>query len=390
MHSTRLPRLISLPLTAALASAFLLAFGMAPPARAAAGLTLTTPFPGVTASPDSRVSFDLEVDATEAGRINLAMTGVPASWSASLHGGGLVVTSVLLDGDDPVEVRLDIDVPADATGTTTIVVVASDAESRVELPISILVAANAGGEVVVDADLTDLRGSSDQTFTFNLNVANDTEQDLTYSASGQAPPGWTVEVELTGQTQAVNATVEAGGTAGVTARVTPAANADAGTYPIPVSVTVGADQYPVDLNVEITGNYSVALDTPNDLLSGRGPSGSVTEQTFTITNTGTAPLTGVTMSATSPTNWDVEFDPPTTASIPPEGFVTIKALITPSGNAIAGDYSLTFRVNAEEADDDATFRFTVETSIIGGLIGVAVIVAAVGGLMWVFRKYGRR
>ena len=176
--------------------------GIAPTALAAQNLKLTTPFPSVTTSPDARVSFDLSVDADSAGRVNLEVTGVPASWTASLHGGSLVVGAVLLDGDGAAKVRLDVDVPADATGSTTITVVASDAASRVELPLDIEVEAAAQGDVTVDADFPALRGAAGTTFTFNLKVHNDRAEDLTYTATGQGPSGWDVNVTPTGQSQA--------------------------------------------------------------------------------------------------------------------------------------------------------------------------------------------
>jgi uncharacterized repeat protein (TIGR01451 family) len=392
MHvpSIRTRRSLLKPVALLVSAGLLAASAVAVPVRAAAGLTLTTPYPGVTASPDSQVSFDLAVDAEEAGRIDLEVTGVPASWSASLHGGGFVVTAVQLDGSDPVDVRLDVDVPADATGTTRITVVASDAESRVQLPLDIRVEAGAEGEVRVEPDFAALRGASDQTFTFNINVSNETEQDQTYSASGQGPAGWEVEVELTGQSQAVSGTVQAGGTSGATVRVTPAENADAGAYPIQVVTTVGADQFPIELSVEITGNYSLSLSTETGALSARGPSGSVTEQKLVITNTGTAPVTGVTLADTLPSDWTVVYDPPTIATIEPDAEAEVTARITPSGDAIAGDYELTIRANGEEADDSVEIRFTVEASILGAVLGALLIVAAFGGLWWVFRRYGRR
>jgi uncharacterized repeat protein (TIGR01451 family) len=362
----------------------------AAPIWAAQGLTLTTDFPGVTVSPGTQVSFPLAIETTQPARIDLAVNGVPDSWTAQLLGGGFVVSTVLTDGDSPTEVRLDVDVPEAATGTTRITVVASDATSRVELPLVIRVEANAGGEVRVEPDFTALRGASDQTFTFSITVSNEKEQDLSYSATGQGPAGWTVEVELTGQAQAVTGTVQASGTAGATVRVTPAENAEAGTYPIGVVATVGADQFPIELNVEITGNYSLELSTPTEALSARGPSGSVTEQTFTVTNTGTAPVTNVTLTATPPSEWEVSFDPETIEAIAPGQTVDVKARITPSSDAIAGDYNLTVRANGEEASADADIRFTVEASIIGAIVGAALIVAAFAGLWWVFRRYGRR
>jgi uncharacterized membrane protein len=374
--------------------AFVLALALLPAhvltASAVQGLTLTTPYPAVTTSPGSRVTFDLKANAKAPGRVDLQLTGVPASWTASLHGGGLVIGAVLLNGVDATDIRLDIDVPADATGSTRIVVVASDSGSRVEVPLDIKVQANASGAVKVEPDYTALRGSADQSFTFNLTITNDKQEDLTYTATGQGPVGWTVDVTLTGQAQAVSGTVKAGSTANIAVKVTPAAKAEAKTYPVQVVATVAGQPFPIELGVEVTGSYTLSLSTPTQALSGHGPAGGVTQETFTITNSGTAPVTNVKLSSTAPTNWKVEFDKPTIDSIAPDQPVTVIAKITPSGDAIAGDYSLTVTATGDEANDNVDFRFTVETSIVGGLIGAGLIIAAIGGLLWVFRRYGRR
>jgi uncharacterized membrane protein len=71
--------------------------------------------------------------------------------------------------------------------------------------------------------------------------------------------------------------------------------------------------------------------------------------------------------------------------------VTVTAHITPTTDAIAGDYTISFRATSTESDNkSADIRFTVEASIVGALIGIALIAAAIGGLFWVFRRYGRR
>ncbi len=365
--------------------------GLAPAVRAISGLTLTTPFPAIVTSPDSRISFDLEVDASEDGRVNLEVNGVPDSWSATLLGGGSVIRAVQLNGKDPAEARLDVTIPADATGTTRLTVVASDSESRVELPLDITVETDAGGEVSLETETPGLRGDSDTNFTFNLQVVNDKAEDLTFTVTGVGPPGWEVEATPTGQTQAVSATVEAGSEAGITVSVTAPENVPADTYPILVTATVGGEQFQQELVVEITGSYSLNLSTDTGVLSARGPSGGATEVSFRVTNTGTAAVTNVEITATPPSDWDVAFDPvDPIAAIEPDNFVDITARITPSGDAIAGDYELTFRARSEEADDDVDVRFTVEASILGAVIGGALIVAAFAGLWWVFRRYGRR
>jgi uncharacterized membrane protein len=359
------------------------------PAGAAQGLTLTTAFPAVTVSPGTKVSFDLKVDTSAPARINLALNGVPAAWSAELHGGGFVVDAVATDGKTPAEVRLDIDVPADATGTTRITVVASDSTSREELPLEIKVEAAAGGEVTMDTQIKDRRGPAGSTYTFSLSIHNDTEEDLVYTVTGTGPVGWNVTAEPTGQTQAASATVNAGAVASVTVTVKPPEDAVAGTYPVSAVATIGSQQLTQDLSVEITGSYGLSFPS-SQLLSARGPAGGATEQTFSITNTGTAPVTAVAMTVTKPTGWEVTFDQETIDSIAAGETKDVKVTFKPAGDAIAGDYSLTLNARGKEASTDADIRFTVETSLLGAIIGGALILAAIGGLYWVFRRYGRR
>lgn len=384
MSSRRIRGVLLLALSLALVPA------LAPVALAVGTLSLTTPYPAVTVSPDSRVSFDLSIDTDDPARIELSVSGVPASWTAALHGGGFVVSAVTTTGGDPTDLRLDVDVPADATGTTRIVVKATGNSATAELPLDIKVEADAGGEVTLSPDFLGLKGSTDDTFTFNLTLRNGKEADLTFTATGEAPAGWSLDAKPTGQTQAVTAVVKAGSTANIAVTIKAAAGAAAQTYPIVVNVAVGEEQIKQDLAVEITGSFELSLTTPDDLLSTSGNSGAVTERTFTVENTGTSALTNVAMTSTAPTNWKVEFDKATIESIPAGTSVDVIAKITPSGNAIAGDYSIVINARATEANDRLDVRFTVETSIVGGIIAVVLILGAIGGLWWVFRRYGRR
>ena len=361
-----------------------------PGALAANGLTLTTPYPALTVSPGTQVSFDLSVKTNDAARVDLAVSGVPASWKATLHGGGYVVGAVQTDGSKATTVRLDVDVPDDATGSTKLTVTATSGTDTASLALDIKVQADAGGEITVKPDYTALRGSSNQSFTFNLTIDNQTPEDVSYTATGEGPDGWTVDVTLTGQAQAVSGTAKAGSTASAAVKVTPATTADAGTYKVAVVATVAGTAYPIELSVEVTGSYTLVLSTPSQVLSAKGPAGNVTEQVFTLTNNGTAPITNVVMSGSLPTNWKAEYDPATVPSVAAGQSVNVTAKITPSADAIAGDYSLTFTGRGKEANDSAEIRFTVETSIFGAVIGGALIVVFVVGLLWVFRRYGRR
>jgi uncharacterized membrane protein len=68
----------------------------------------------------------------------------------------------------------------------------------------------------------------------------------------------------------------------------------------------------------------------------------------------------------------------------------VVAVIQPSGEAIAGDYRVAIEASNELANASQDFRVTVETSLLWGIIGVALIVVVLAGLWFVFQRYGRR
>jgi uncharacterized membrane protein len=385
--TTRLARV-----TINLAIASLLMATLAPAVAADEGLEVTTPFPAVAVAPGSSVSFDLTVSLTGVTTtVGLAVEEIPADWSATFHGGGFVVDGVTAGPGTNGEIRLDVDVPATASaGTTTLEVRATAAGRTDVLPIAIRVAADVAGDVTLTTDSPVLTGATDDTFTFDLTLNNDTAQDLTVSVSATGPAGWDVEAVITGQEQAASTVVEAGATATLRVTVTPAANAPAQGYPIRVEATAGDRSLGADLGVEVTGSFSMAVSTPGGLLSNHGSAGAATAQQIEVTNTGTAPLTGVAVTASNPTNWTVTFDKEAIEPIAPGDTGIITATITPSGEAVSGDYVVTFNAASDDADGSVQIRYTVETSPIWAIVGIGVIVAIVGGLFYVFRTYGRR
>jgi uncharacterized membrane protein len=213
------------------------------------------------------------------------------------------------------------------------------------------------------------------------------------SASATGPDGWTIDTTLTGATDAASTIVKAGSTQSISVSAKAPAGTTAKTYPIKVTATAGDRTAEADVSVAITGSYSMTLATPNQLLSTSGSAGSATTMTFVITNTGTAPITKVTLAGTPPTGWTVTVDPKDGLdSIAPDQTGNINAVITPSKDAIAGDYQISFKASSTEDSTGATavVRYTVDTSPIWLIVGVGLIVLMIGGLYYVFRTYGRR
>jgi uncharacterized membrane protein len=359
---------------------------------AAAGPTLTTPYPSVAVAPGTKVGFDIAVKAAANQQVALAVSGVPKDWTATLRGGGYVVNGVQTDDAGAATVHLDVQIPTAATdGTSTVTVSATAAGAVATLPLTLQVSAAAAGDVTLSSDFPSLRGASGTTFTFNLTLRNESAEDLTFAVTAVGPESWEVNATLTGQTQAASAVVKASGNAAVSVSAKPPTDIAPGTYPINVRATVGDRTIDAQLSVEVTGTNAMTLTTPDQRLSNSGSAGSSITQQLVVRNDGTQPLQQVVVSATAPTDWTVTYSPSATiATVAPKGEQTITATIVPSNDAIAGDYVVTYNATTTGAQGSVDIRMTIETSPLFGFVGLALIALVLFGLWWVFQRYGRR
>jgi uncharacterized membrane protein len=375
--------------------ATILGFAMlavAPAASAAAAITLTTPFPAIAVAPGSSPSFDVSITTASAGRVGLTVGAVPTGWTAVLRGGGFTIDGVESPGGTAVtKVTLNVTVPADATAGTQRIDVKGVAAggASTTLSVDIRVAPNAAGDVTLTTDTPQLKGSSDTSFTFSLTLTNDTPEDLPFSATATGPDGWTVTAQVGSTAQAASVLVKAGSSTSVSVTAKAASDAPAADYPIHVDATSGSRSAKTDLQVTITGSYKLTMSTPNSVLSMNANSGSTTDLTLSLTNGGTADIPGAAMTATAPGGWVVKFDP-ATIDVPAGQTVQVVAHVTPSSDAITGDYVTTMNATAPLASATADIRVTIQTSAFWGFIGIALIAVVLLGLWLVFRRFGRR
>src|SRR5690606_30752087 len=173
--------------------------------------------------------------------------------------------------------------------------------------------------------------------------------------------------------------VEAGSEENITVEATSPPNAEAGEYPITVTATAEGQEVSTELVVEVIGSYSMDLTTQDERLNAEVTVGSSSDLALLVINTGTAPLTGVSLSATPPSGWEVTFDQEELQPIPPGETAAVTATITPSEQAVAGDYIITFSASGEEADDEIEVRTTVNPSPVWGFLGVGLIVLTLVG-----------
>ncbi len=354
-------------------------------------LSINSPFVGVAVKPGDSATFKLTVGAVPGDRVAFTLDGVPEGWDAELRGGGFVVDEVQVDSTGFVSLDLQVDVPAETEeGSYAMSLTGTGSSGTDRLDLSIRVAATVGGDVSMTTDFPNLQGPADSTYSFDVTIANDTPQDIQFGLSASGPEGWVSEIKPSGEAQASTVTVAAGATAQVTVDVDPPDAAPAGDYAITAKAEGGGVSAQAELGVRITGSFGIDIATANEALNVKVKGEQATDLALVVTNSGTAPLLGVNLTATPPQGWDVAFDHPTIDQLEPGQALQVVATITPSGEAINGDYVITFTSSVAEATDSIDVRTTVETSAIWGLVGIGVIVIALVGLSMVFRRYGRR
>lgn len=378
--------------TGALLALLALVAGLGTPAPAGAqNVLLTTPYPAISVEPGGTATFDLVVRADQPVRVDLAVEDLPEGWTATMRGGGREVTSVFADPETPPELSLDLDVPEDAEAgdsTVTVVATAGEEASRLALEISVVTAAT--GSTALTTDVPARAAAADETFDYTLDLENDTPQQLTFELQATGPRGWTVSVEPAGEADATSVTVDARGSQTLNVTATPPPQASEGDYPLRVEALAGEHSIGIDLLARVTGRVEMEFTTSDQRLNATATAGSPTQVEMVVTNTGTAALGGLTLSGTGPSEWEVTFEPAEVEQVAPNGSAPATAVITPSEDAVAGDYVVTLTATGEGVEQSVDIRVTVETSPLWGAVGLALIVLTLGGMVWVFRRYGRR
>lgn len=380
----------------ALLLALLMAVGTSLPTAAqeepaGSDVRLLSPYLGVSVEPGDRATFDLALQAAPGEEVELDIETAPDGWNAEIRGGGFIVDRVLFDEQLEQDLQLEVEVPTSAPeGTYQVTVTARGQGSTDTLDFDLVVAEAVGGGVSLNAEFPGLRGPSDVQFSFTLELRNETSEEIQFGLQAQGPDGWQVDARPAGESRASSVAVDADGSERLTVEVDPPDTVAAGQYDVVVQAAGGGETATAELLVEITGNFAMTLTTPDERLNLDVEAGRESELPLVVINNGSAPLADVSLSATPPRGWEVRFAPESIGRIEPGGSVDVTALVTPSSEAITGDYRITLSSSVPETTDSIEVRATVETSALWGLVGVAVILIALTALVIVFRRFGRR
>lgn len=365
------------------------AIAFSAPASAASAVKIYTPYTSLSASPGDSISYDIDLinNSSDIQTADISFDNGGNDWKAELTAGGHAVSQVSVKPNDSQTVNLNLEVPLEINkGQYTFHV---NAGAFGSLTLKVNVSEQGTFKTEFKTDQPNMQGHTDSTFTYNLTLNNRTATKQQYALTAETPAGWDAKFTVGGNSvTAVD--VDANGSQSITLNLTPAENAKADTYKIPVHASNNSTSASLEVEAVITGTYGIDFTTSDSRLSTSLTAGGSRNLNMVVKNTGSAELTDVNLSSQAPTDWEVTFEPKTIKSIKPGQSVPVTATIKSSSKALAGDYVVNLTAASAEKSHDAAIRVTVKTSVLWGWVGVLIILAVLAGVYALFRKYGRR
>ena len=370
-------------------------------ARPLRSIQMAAEFPGVVVGQDENVSMDLIFH--NKGRtdenVSITLSGVPEGWNVKVKTYRFKVTGLHVPAEKSKTLTFEAK-PEEGTGPGEyefrISAQTADGAFKMTQTINVTVtgaqaATDESTGVSVVTSYPVIRGPSDGTFEFSLDVTSDLEDDAVFDLFAQGPKGWEVNFKPAYESKYITGLrLKGKQNQSIGVEVKPAINSEAGEFPILVRVSSGEAKSEVKLTVILIGTYALEAGTTSGLLSLEARQGKPANVSFYVKNSGTAINQDIKFLSFKPENWKIEFKPENIDAIAPGELKQVEMIITPYEEALVGDYSVGVQVGNEKANKDLEFRTTVKASPVWGWIGIGIIVLVVLGLFALFRFLGRR
>ncbi len=358
------------------------------------GLSLSTPYPdrSVVAGQPAIIPLTVKSFGLEPQQVKLNTITVPKGWTAEFQGDARSIGSVFVGPDESRDFSLQLIPGKEVTsGTYTFELGAEGTQHKTTLAITLRMVKSLPDWLTISAALPTLKGSVSTQFSYDVQLSNKSGRDATINFSAEAPPNF--DVTFSPQYGSENVTamlVKAGENKAINVKVTLPGNLEAGDYRFTVRAASGDFRTQLPLAMTVGGKADLTLSTPSGQLSGEARIGKSTTVSLTVTNNGSAPARNVTLSAQSPNNWKVVFDPKVLGEIAPKQTVNVSADVTPADQSLAGDYMVTFQASSGAGQVSANYRVTVLVSTLWGMVGLAIAALAMLVVGFAVVKFGRR
>jgi uncharacterized membrane protein len=370
-------------------------------ARPARAIFMAAEYPGVEISKDDDVSLDIIFH--NKGRkdedVEVWIAEKPKGWQARIKTYRYTVTGVHVPSGDDKSLTFEADPEEGVKPGEYKFRINSrtpDGKFRMSQIVTVKVTADEGKAkeprgVKLTTSYPVIRGPSDATFEFSLEVDSKLDEDAVFDLLAQGPQGWEVNFKPAYETKYITSLrIKSKQSTSVAVEVKPAMGAQAGEYPINVRVNSADANAEAQLMVVLTGTYGLEVGTPTGLLSLEARQGRPANMSFYVKNSGSARNSDIKFMTFKPENWKVEFKPEKIDVIEPGDLKQVEVIITPYEDALVGDYSVGVNVEGEKSTKSIEFRTTVKASAVWGWIGIGIIVVVIAGLFGLFRWLGRR
>lgn len=245
--------------------------------------------------------------------------------------------------------------------------------------------------VTVTTSYPVLRGPTDATFEFSLEVDNKLDKDKVYNLISKGPENWEINFKPAYEDKFISSVrLEKNQSKSVAVEVKPYRLAEAGEYPINVRVGSADAKAEAKLTVNLTGTYKLEAGTPTGLLSLAAQKGKDANLSIYVKNTGSATNHNIKFISIKPENWKVEFEPEKIEALKADELKQVEVTITPAEEALVGDYSVILNIDGEKDQKTMEMRVTVKASTTWGWIGIGIILLVIVGLGGLFTWLGRR
>jgi uncharacterized membrane protein len=350
---------------------------------------LYTTYPNITVGPGQ--SIDISIDIINLGKqpitTDISLSGLPKGWNYNLKGGNYEIRQISVLPGDKKYCNLHLEVPLNVNkGNYRINFTAG---RYAVLPLTVVVKEQGSYNIEFITDRANMQGSTSTTFSYRAVLKNGTADKQLFALTADAPRGWNVSFQVDYK-KVTSIEINANSLSTLTIEIDPPDMTEARTYRIPVHAVTSTSSSDLLLEAVVIGTYGMEVTTPTGLLSTSLTAGKEKRIELVIKNTGTAELKDIKLTAGTPVDWQVIFDPKGIDKLEPgnsaQSFATIKA----AKKAISGDYLTNINAKSPEVSALASFRISVKTPLVWGWAGIMIILLALGTIFYLFRKYGRR
>jgi uncharacterized membrane protein len=364
------------------------------------GISVSPEYTGVVVPEKEAVSVDLIVlnQGKRDENIDITVTAVPEGWKAWVKTYNFAVTGVHVESDKSRNLTFRAE-PGKTVGpgkyTFGIMGQTQDKKfvstSQLTIEVTQKKEEKKPEGIKITTSYPVLQGPTDAKFEFSLEVENKLDKDTLFNLVSQGPENWEINFKPAYEEKFISSLrLKAGQSQTMAVEVKPYTLASPGEYPILVKINSAEAEAQAVLKVVLTGTYKLEAGTPTGLLSLNALRGKTANLSIYVKNSGSALLSNLRFMSFKPENWEIKFSPDKIETIEPGQLKQVEVSITPTEQALVGDYSVGLNAESGRTSKTIELRVTVNASTAWGWIGIGIIVFVMAGLVFLFIRLGRR